>query len=171
MNTQNNPLIDHYVRLLAYETWANERAVVSIESIPPGNRGDDRYQRVIGLLPHCLLARQVWLWRVNAVAYDTIKDWFPPMSPRQIAEIALDVDAQWSQYLGALTEAELAREIHYTASDATAYVSRVADILTHVFNHSTYHRGQIARLVNELGGQRASTDSITFSRSTAPAAR
>jgi uncharacterized damage-inducible protein DinB len=167
MTTHTNPLIAHFHHLLACETWANARVLASLETIPAGNRSGERYQRAIGLLPHCLLARQVWLWRINAVPYDTIKDWFPPMSNQQASTMALDVDAHWSRYLGALTEAEMAREIHYTASDGTAYVSRVGDILTHVFNHSTYHRGQIARLVTELGGQRAQTDSIVFSRSTA----
>ena len=38
------------------------------------------------------------------------------------------------------------------------------DILIHVFNHSTYHRGQVARLVTDAGGQRALTDYIAFFR-------
>jgi uncharacterized damage-inducible protein DinB len=44
------------------------------------------------------------------------------------------------------------------------YASTIHEVLTHVFNHSTYHRGQIARIVHEQGGQRASTDFIAFSR-------
>ncbi len=163
-----NPLIQHFVRLLAIETWANARVIESLATIPSGNRAGERYQRVMGLLPHCVIARQVWLWRIKGHPYEAIKDWFPPMAPRQVADAASDVDGQWSAYLAGLTEAELAREIHYSASDGTAYSSTVQDILTHVFNHSTYHRGQIARIVTELGGQRATTDAIAFSRVPAP---
>jgi uncharacterized damage-inducible protein DinB len=159
-----NPLIQHFIRLLAQETWANARALDSLATIPAANREGDKYQRVTGLLPHCNLARQVWLWRIKGHPYEPIKDWFPPMAARQVAEAAASVDAQWSAYLASLTEAELMREIHYTASDGSAFSSTVHDILTHVFNHSTYHRGQIARIVTELGGQRATTDSIAFSR-------
>ncbi len=40
----------------------------------------------------------------------------------------------------------------------------VEDILTQLFGHSWYHRGQIAARVRELGGEPAATDFVFFTR-------
>ena len=37
-------------------------------------------------------------------------------------------------------------------------------MILHVHNHSTYHRGQLARLVAECGGTPAITDLISLTR-------
>jgi uncharacterized damage-inducible protein DinB len=42
--------------------------------------------------------------------------------------------------------------------------SSLRDILTHVVNHSTYHRGQIARGIKAKGGVPPVTDFIAFAR-------
>lgn len=157
-------LIDHFRTLHAYEVWANARALASLETVPGANRGSPAYVRATQLLPHNTLARQVWLWRIQGRAYDNPKDWFPAWSFDDTRARMADVDAQWTAYLGTLTDTELARENHYSSSEGTRYVSTIHEILTHVFNHSTYHRGQIARIVHESGGRRAGTDFIAFSR-------
>lgn len=40
----------------------------------------------------------------------------------------------------------------------------VEDILTQLFGHSWYHRGQIALLVRACGGQPAETDFVFWTR-------
>jgi uncharacterized damage-inducible protein DinB len=157
-------LIDHFRTLHAFEVWANARSLTSLETVPAGNRGTPAFLRASQLLPHNTLARQVWLWRIQERVYDNPKDWFPAWSIEETRARMVDVDAQWTAYLGALTDSELARQNHYSSSEGVRYVSTIHEIITHVFNHSTYHRAQIARIVHESGGQRASTDFIAFSR-------
>ena len=54
----------------------------------------------------------------------------------------------------------LDRSVHYTNSKGEAYDSLVGDILTHVFMHSAYHRGQIAADMRQNGVTPAYTDFI-----------
>lgn len=157
-------LIAHYQMMLAYETWANERSIASLETVPVERRTDERYARACGLIPHNLIARRTWLLRIRATPHENPKDWFPALDATQTRMMAAEVDAQWREFLSSLRESDLQNELRYTASDGTKYVSLVGDVLVHVCNHSTYHRGQIARIVHELGGQRASTDHIAFTR-------
>jgi uncharacterized damage-inducible protein DinB len=154
----------HYAHLLAYDTWANERAIASLESIPQASRTGDVYARAMGLVPHVLLARRVWLWRIRGEAYERVPDWFPMTSAAETRAMATEVDAAWQGFLAGLTLADLDREVGYTASSGDSFVSTIGEILDHVFNHGTYHRGQIARLVTELGGSRAETDLIGMTR-------
>ena len=46
-----------------------------------------------------------------------------------------------------LENSALEEEISYTTSNGQHYTGVIKDILFHVFNHSTYHRGQIATLL------------------------
>ncbi|MDX2132205.1 MAG: DinB family protein [Planctomycetota bacterium] len=157
-------LIGHFRRMLAYEAWANELAVASIESVPQANRRGEAWERLVGLLPHVALARQVWMWRIRRTPYQNPLDWFPGLTPQETRARLAEVDASWGAYIAGLREEDLEQECLYTSSEGVTYVSTVGEILTHVLNHSTYHRGQVARLVRECGGQRASTDFILMSR-------
>lgn len=74
------------------------------------------------------------------------------------------VDDRWRGFLAPLTEQDLDREWTHTSSEGLGYVSLVADVISPVFNHSTYHRGEVARLLVESGGQRAATDQIVLTR-------
>jgi len=160
-------LLPHYRRLLAYEIEANKRILAAIDTIPAAARQGPAYTRLTQLLPHNQLARQVWLWRINVTPYDNPKDWFPSQTTDQTRAQCEKMDGAWSTYLAGLTEGDLAREVRYSSSEGQKYISTVADILTHVFNHSTYHRGQAARLITECGGQRPTTDFIAITRKAA----
>ena len=54
----------------------------------------------------------------------------------------------------------------YTGGDGKRYRWRLLDLLTQVFGHAWYHRGQIAMLVNDLGGEAVDTDFIFWNRPT-----
>jgi uncharacterized damage-inducible protein DinB len=44
------------------------------------------------------------------------------------------------------------------------YVSTLEEIMRHVVNHGSYHRGQVAFMLRLLGKQPQATDWIAFSR-------
>lgn len=53
----------------------------------------------------------------------------------------------------------------YRLLNGTESASSLSDILTHVVNHGSYHRGQIATLLRQEGLIPNPTDFIQFSRS------
>lgn len=150
--------LDHYRELLAYEKWANQRSLDSIETIPVERRSGAAYERLLALIPHNLTARRIIRMRILEQAYENPTTWFPSMSVAEARAMAAEVDAEWDAFLGTLTLADMERSHSYKTSDGTPHTRLIRRTLTHAFNHSTYHRGQIARLVTEHGGQRAATD-------------
>ena len=66
------------------------------------------------------------------------------------------------------TDEEIRKTFDYTSIDHTPFRNTVEDILTQLFGHSWYHRGQIAMLVRASGGQPAITDLIYWSREPIP---
>lgn len=151
-------LLDHYRELLSYDTWANERCLNAIDTIPSDRRAGAAYDRLLALIPHNLIARRVWRWRILEQHYDNPSAWFPPMSTHDARALQREVDAEWASFFPSLTLTDLERSHSYKTSDGTPHTRLIRRSLTHVFNHGTYHRGQIARLVTEHGGERPSTD-------------
>lgn len=157
-------VIDHYREMMRYERWANARVLESLESIPAENREGRVYDRAMSLLPHNCLARKVWLWRIHGTGYENPSDWFPVTGFDAQRRQCEEADRAWEKFIDSLDDAALDREIRYTASSGEKFSNSLRDVLVHVFNHSTYHRGQIARLVTECGGQRMATDYIAMNR-------
>jgi uncharacterized damage-inducible protein DinB len=68
------------------------------------------------------------------------------------------------EYLRRLDDTELARELEWQLPNEERYRWNVEGVLTQVFGHAWYHRGQIAQLVGALGGQVVDTDYIFWSK-------
>jgi uncharacterized damage-inducible protein DinB len=69
---------------------------------------------------------------------------------------------------GELSDDEIQRAFVYKSFEGDWFRSVVADVLTPLYGHSLYHRGQIASLVRAAGGQPAATDFIFWSREPIP---
>lgn len=62
---------------------------------------------------------------------------------------------------------DLSREFAYTNPKGEQFRNRVGDVALHVAFHGVYHRGQIAALVRQHGGEPAYTDFIQAVRTEA----
>ena len=54
-------------------------------------------------------------------------------------------------FLGALTSAGLERPVRFVR-DGTEYALPLGESIVHVFDHATYHRGQLNTMVKQGGG-------------------
>ncbi|MDX2115584.1 MAG: DinB family protein [Planctomycetota bacterium] len=151
-------LLTHYAELLAYDSWANERCLAAIETVPTDRRTGAAWERLTALVPHNLVVKRIWRWRILEQAHEKPASWFPPMSVEAARAMAREVDAEWAAFFPTLTAADMERSHSFKTSDGTPMTRLVRRTLTHLFNHGTYHRGQIARLVTEHGGERPATD-------------
>lgn len=156
-------LLDHHRVMLDYEREANRRVAVSLRSVPEAARAAQELAKARGIMAHVQMARRMWLSRLGAIARP---EWvmFPDWPLDKLDAEMTDLDRLWGNYLESLREGELANPVRYASTEGVGYVSTIHEILTHVHNHSTYHRGQVAMLVSQVGGQRATTDFIVLTR-------
>jgi uncharacterized damage-inducible protein DinB len=54
--------------------------------------------------------------------------------------------------------------ITYRAMNGSPYANPLGELLRHVVNHGTYHRGQVATLLRQLGVKPPQTDLILYYR-------
>jgi uncharacterized damage-inducible protein DinB len=146
-----------------YEKDCNRKALQMLRSVPSSARALPSFARAVGKMAHLVAARHMWLHRLG-VAPDRPESWFPPTTLEQLPALVSAIEGRWTAYLASLTEADVAGEFTYTGSDGKRYTWRLLDLLTQVFGHAWYHRGQIAMLVKDLGGEAIDTDYIFWNR-------
>jgi uncharacterized damage-inducible protein DinB len=70
----------------------------------------------------------------------------------------------WLNYLNQHRMDTFEEMIFYKNSSGNKYENTIREIITHVINHSTYHRGQIAMELRSLGVDPPQTDYIAYCR-------
>lgn len=90
------------------------------------------------LFSHVLNAQHIWISRIKGIKplYERFQ-----IHPKQTFSVLLSENVK---SLYDLLNSDLNAIIKYTIFDGTAFENKAFDILYHVVNHSTYHRGQIA---------------------------
>lgn len=156
-------LADRFRYWYEYERDCNSKSLAMLASVPEDRRSTPEFQKAVGRMAHLLAARQRWLNRLGHWAHPP--EVFPQgTSLDDLSGMVAATEAAWVQYLSKLDEAELAREFEWQFPDGRRYRWNVEGVLTQVFGHAGYHRGQIAQLVAGLGGKAVDTDYIFWSQ-------
>lgn len=74
------------------------------------------------------------------------------------------LEAERDAYLATPADGDVTRIVEYRTLAGNAYADRLGDLFRHVVNHSTYHRGQVATQLRQLGQAPPGTDLIAFLR-------
>ena len=69
-----------------------------------------------------------------------------------------------TSFLAQLTDADLEGVVSYRAPDGQAFSHPFGQLMRHVVNHSTYHRGQLATQLRQLGHTPPNTDFTRYLR-------
>ena len=161
-------LADRFRKWFEYERDAHAKVVRSLESVPADRRGLPEYQKAVGWLSHLAMARRIWLQRLGVISLEGATMFPDNADLAKVVADDRDVQEVWSGYLAQLHDDDLGREVEYKSLDAGRFRNRLEDILTQLFGHSSYHRGQIATLVRAAGGEPAVTDYIFWCRQPIP---
>lgn len=153
--------------LFEYNRWANHRLMDAAAMLDDDALTRDlgsSFPSVLATLVHILSAEWVWLRRWNGES--------PSGAPKEWAASSLPsvranwdrIDAERAAFLATFDDPALDREVAYRKLDGSEHTSRMGEMLRHVVNHSTYHRGQLVTMLRQLGATPPSTDLIAFYR-------
>ena len=154
-------------RLYDYNSWANERVLESLRLIGQEfftSNKQASHGSIRGIIAHIAAAESIWLerWQGSSPAR------LLPESEFETVEIATlrlrRIDNDLQEFTSQLTQADLDASRGYKTTEGKAYSNVLSDMLLHVVNHSSYHRGQITTLLLQSGAVPQSTDFILFIR-------
>lgn len=154
---------DKYRRWFEYEEDSNAKVLASLQAVADPLRGMPEYQKAVDLLAHLVAARNMWLYRLGFGSQPS--ELFPMgASIRELPQLLDQMQSAWRTYFESLTDAEVARRFEYASYDGPRFSNSVDEVLTQLYGHSLYHRGQIAMLLRSIGAEPAATDFIYWTR-------
>lgn len=159
----------HFLQFAAYNRWANARLYEAALAL-----SDDLYRRPTGVffgslhgtLNHLLLTDRIWLRRLtgegdhpaqlNAVLHE---------DRRALAQARIVEDERIVRVVGEYDEPAFAGMVGYATTSGKPQRQVLSDILSHLFNHQTHHRGQAHACISILTGAEPPTlDLLAFQR-------
>jgi uncharacterized damage-inducible protein DinB len=152
--------------LLRYKAWANDLLYASLAKLPEDELTAPRpivFGSILRTLNHVYAMDQVWQANLEGGAHGfTTRN--PPASPpfHELRAAQKNIDAWYVDYAGSLKNDE--EPVRFTfIGGGPATLSR-RDILHHVVNHGTYHRGNVAAMMYQIGAVPPTTDLPVFQR-------
>jgi uncharacterized damage-inducible protein DinB len=150
-------------KLIDHLEWADARVLRALRDATPPN------DKALGLFAHIIGSTHNWIARIRGTTA-TLPGW-PKLSIEECERSAKENLAGLRQILAHSSAADMGRVVAYRSFAGDAYESTVEDILLHVAMHGSYHRGQIATLLRQGGGEPVATDFVAFMREAPPASR
>ena len=151
--------------LYAYNKWANHRIMDACRPLDnthfTRNLGNS-FGSIRDTLAHILGAEWAWLerWQHRSPKQLPVADTFPDIAT---------IDRRWQEiergqnaFLEKLTDAQLEQRIAYTNFKGERWEYSLGQMMQHLVNHSTYHRGQVITMLRQLGGKAISTDYLLY---------
>jgi uncharacterized damage-inducible protein DinB len=156
-------------RMLArYNAWANGLMFDAVAALPEGEATRERgslFKNMVHTLNHNYVIALIWQahleGREHGFAARNTND-HPPLATLRAQQQAVD---QWYvDWADSLTEKTLGEEVRFTLIGGTPGVMTRSEILLHIVNHCTYHRGFVADMFYQVPARPPTTDLPVFLR-------
>ena len=153
--------------LLDYHYWARDRVLEATAALTPEQFARElggSFRSVRDTLGHLIGAEQVWLsrWTGHALRAMPAPDQFADFAAVRAAWTALETRVR---AFAAALGPDVGRVFAYQSFAGQAMNSPFWQMLQHVVNHGSYHRGQVTTLLRQLGAPAGrSMDLIAFYR-------
>ena len=154
--------------MLDYHYWARDRVLEAVAALTPEQYDRDlrsSFPSVRATLTHTYAAEWAWYqrWHGESPATLLAADRFADLAA--LREAWTDHEAKMRAFIGGLDDADVGRVIAFTLFNGTAGASPLWQMVQHVVNHASYHRGQITTMLRQLGAQPSkSMDMIAYYR-------
>ena len=150
-----------------YNAWANCLTFEAL--VQHGARSEESHDprsllaQAALILTHVLRAEEVWHARIHGGEGPVAQLW-ESLPVEQLSPLAQECARGWQTLLGDLSADGLAGTVAYQNSKGERFEQSLNEVLEHVANHGTHHRGQIVLLLRQAGFAPPVTDLIAYQR-------
>ena len=154
--------------MIAYKAWASEVIYGIVGALPEGEAMKPRqtlFKTMVHTLNHLYVVDSIFRAHLERRAHGYTARNTP--TPPPLDELWQSVQAQdrwYIDHIGGLSEAQLAERIDFEyVGGGAGNLSRL-EIVLHLANHGTYHRGFVGDMLNQAGVNPRPTDLSVFLR-------
>ena len=152
---------------LHYHRWATSQVLQETAPLPSEQLVKDfkgSFHSIYETLIHLFQADSIWLDRLEGRPTGTLADYAAPGCTFELRDAWLGVLDRMVNWAEGLNEADWSRETSYKTLAGMSYNTAVWQIVLHIVNHGSHHRGQIASMLRQLGIKPVNLDLIGFYR-------
>jgi uncharacterized damage-inducible protein DinB len=153
--------------LFGYGNWANALIFETASALSEEQLHHSvasSFPSVGGTLAHIVGAEWVWLRRWLGESPSSFPDWVTNPVPGELRARLSAVEQEREVFLAGLSDTDLSQTVSYRTLGGQTFSDPLANLMKHVVNHSTYHRGQVVTQLRQLGQKPPSTDLILYLR-------
>ena len=152
----------------AYNIWANKKITETANQLSEEqiNKGIvSSFPSVYKTVLHLMEVENVWWERLQLVENTTLSGWFTGDFD-ELSKKLLGLSQHWHDWIQNTNDVNISHVFAYQNSKKEQFKQPVYEMLLHLFNHQTFHRGQLVTMFRQLGLDKIPpTDFIVFSRS------
>ena len=163
--------IGEFKELYAFNRWANLRMLEAASALTDEQLIQDlgsSFPCVRDTLVHIMSAEWVWLARWKGFSPTSFPEQWKPLMLYDIKQEWTVVDTELQLYVRSLHDSDLERTISYRNIAGEPFTTPLPQMLRHLVNHGSYHRGQITTMLRQLSVPAPSTDLIAWYRLQTP---
>lgn len=156
------------IRLLYdYNSWANRRILDACIMLTDQEFARDlgsSFRSVRDTLVHIMGAEWLWLERWHGRSPNML---LPPADYPDLASVRKrwgEIERDLLRFIAGLTPQEIAAARGYRTTEGKPHSQPLWQMLQHLVNHGSYHRGQVTTMLRQLGAGAKATDLILFYR-------
>ena len=152
----------------AYNRWANQLLLETISQLDEAQRHQEIISSFSGIfktLLHLLDAESLWWQRLNSPGKierpsDHFFGNFEALQKKLLLQSGL-----WYDWIANASDGQLQHVFAYRNMKGEPFEQPLNEVLLHLFNHGSYHRGQLVTMLRQLGVEKIpATDFVVWSR-------
>jgi uncharacterized damage-inducible protein DinB len=151
-----------------YNLWANKLIIEKLNQLPNEQLHKEvasSFSSLFITILHMMDVESVWWQRLKLEEH---VEWPSKTFNGNFEELTkkfLQSSQQWAEWITNANEANITHVFAYQNSKKELFKQPVYEVLLQLFNHQTFHRGQLITMLRHLGIDKLpSTDFIVFSR-------
>ncbi|GMK37553.1 protein DinB [Paenibacillus sp. CCS19] len=163
-------MTNHIAEMFNYHTWANQTLLGHMKTLPSTVLHQDfnigSFKTIAHAFSHIYAVDSMWhlvltgMSMRDALAATTTMNRSALDQLEEYEDKFAEVSEQFNQWLS--SQADLEQTITLDNPYAGVRQTRLSEIMLHVINHGTYHRGNITTMLRQLGHASTMTDMALF---------
>ena len=160
--------VDHARTLANYRMWADRLTFDAVAALPPGEATKERptlFKTMVGTLNHNYVIDLVWQAHLEGRDHGfTARNLVLHAELSDLWQAQQAVNQWYIDWTNRQSQASLDEAVNFTFIGGEKGSMRRGDILLHVVNHATYHRGWVAEMFFQVPARNPTTDLPVFLR-------
>lgn len=163
-------MLEHLRMMARYNQWANARLCKAVAALDEADYMAERgafFGSIHGTMNHILVVDRLWRGRVEGKPYvvDGLDQIVAASRDQVLSERAAE-DEILIAFTDSFDTPRLDTMLTYATMNGIKGTDRCRNVLAHMFNHATHHRGQVHGLLSQVPCDPPSLDLIPFLRET-----